>query len=540
MEGLGVMNGRRLALRMAAALLAIAICHGMGAAATAAAAGGAAQQSESLEQLRKEVAQALAEIQALQTKVNSSAPQPAAKAQLQRELNDERARIESLETRLDRLAASGEASPAAPSGATAMAASAAGQPAPAAPASTAAPATLASATDPQKFQAGRGQEVTPGLTTGLAPADIYNNGFFLRTQDDSFSIFFNGLFQTRFTYFKPGASVAQFGASPSSDANFDVYLGRLAASGSVFSPTLKYFLQFQGSTAGNGNGVTLLDWFTSKTFSKYLTLQAGRFWTPYTYEYYDSPGNYLFADLSTAEFAFVLPRALGVEAYGQVGRLSYAGVISNSIPALDAPGIEDFGGRVAYIGNVHYDILAPYGYIETEPSKSPVRRPELTLWASGAYNPVSGASSFENVAAGDKTVNATSTAGFRYGFLSLQTTGYYRRTTPVGLLPPDNSWGYAEQAGYYIIPSRLELAERVSGVNWGAPHFLGSDFAVNTWYSGPNFPYHNITEHSIGLNYYLYGHHAKLQLSYSYLTGDTFSRSTFNGNRIWVQSQIMF
>lgn len=468
--------------------------------------------NDEIQQLRKEIEQALDDIQLLQKKVNSL-PAGATREDtqaLQQQIDEERAHIQALEKRLDNLTVDP-------------------------------PAETASGKDAKDLvEGGRGQESTPGVTTGLAPADIYNNGFFVSTEDKSYSMFVNGLFQTRFTWFKPGASVAQFGASPSSIDNFDVYLGRFAVSGSAFSPTLKYFLQFQGSTAGNGNGETLLDWFVAKTFSKYLTLQAGRFWTPYTYEYYDNPGNYLFADLSTAEFAFVLPRAVGFEAYGQAGRLSYAGVIANSIPALDAPGQENFSSRVAYIGNLHYDILAPYGYVETDPNRSGVKKPELTLWASGAYNPIAGASSFENVTAGDKTVNATSTLGFRYGYFTLQSTGYYRRTTPVTLLPPDNSWGYGEQAGYYLIPGRFELAGRVSGVNWGAAHFLESGFAVNTWYSGPNFPYHNITEHSIGLNYYLYGHHAKLQVSYSYLTGNTFSHSTFNGNRIWVQTQIMF
>ncbi len=503
----------RIKLRLAViALAAILSCSSWAAATALAESVPATQTNDEINQLRKEIEQALNDIQLLQKKVDSRAADASAAnaRELQQEIDEERDHVQALEKRLDKLAA-------------------------------ARPAKTPVVKDAKPLlEGGRGTESTPGVTSGPAPADIYNNGFYVSTEDKSYSMFLNGLFQTRFTWFKPGAAVAQFGASPSSVNNFDVYLGRFAASGSIFSPTLKYFLQFQGSTAGNGNGVTLLDWFTAKTFSKYLTLQAGRFWTPYTYEYYDSPGNYLFADLSTAEFSFVLPRAVGFEAYGQAGRLSYAGVIANSIPALDAPGQENFSSRAAYIGNLHYDILAPYGYVETNPSRSAVKKPELTIWASGAYNPVTGASSFENVTAGDKTVNATSTLGFRYGYFTLQSTGYYRRTTPATLLPPDNSWGYGEQAGYYLIPARLELAGRVSGVNWGAAHFLASGFPVNNWYSGPNFPYHNITEHSLGLNYYLFGHHAKLQVSYSYLTGNTFSHATFNGNRIWVQSQIMF
>ncbi|MGH9470952.1 MAG: hypothetical protein ACRD1N_11505 [Terriglobia bacterium] len=474
----------------------------------------AAPTRDEISQLREQIQQVLSELQTLQTKIDAaqSAGSKADLQQLSQSVESERTQITGLEKRLDQLAA------VAPADAD--------------------PVENAKAVS--GVETGRGPETTPGITSGLAPADIYNNGFFVTTQDHSFSMYVNTLFQIRYTAFKPQENVTPLGAGAESVNNFDVYLGRFAVSGSAFEPGLKYFLQFQGSTAGNSNTETLLDWFTSKTFSKYLTLQAGRFWTPYTYEYYDSPANYLFADLSTAEYAFVLPRVIGLEASGQAGRLSYAGVIGNSIPALDAPGQENFTNRVSYIGNVHYDVLAPYGYVETDPNPHGTKQPELTLWASAAYNPIAGASSFENVVPGDKTVDATSTLGFRYGFFTLQTTGYFRRNTPFNGLPPDDSWGYGEQAGYYLIPGRVELAERISGVNWGAPHFLLADFPVNTWFSGPNFPYHNITEHSVGLNFYLYGHHAKMQLSYSYLNGDTFSHSLFGANRVWVQTQFMF
>ena len=73
-------------------------------------------------------------------------------------------------------------------------------------------------------------------------------------------------------------------------SDFEVYLGRLAFSGNVFDPSLKHFMQIQGFTTANSNNMTLLDWFGSKTFNKYLTLQAGRSWTAYTWEVYANPG----------------------------------------------------------------------------------------------------------------------------------------------------------------------------------------------------------------------------------------------------------
>ena len=467
-------------------------------------------------QFRAQIRRIINEIQSMKEKL-AAQPEAGGASQFQKELTADQDRAQVLERQLDRAS---------------LNASATGMPDD--------PSAQQATKKMQPMQMGRGPETTPGITTGLQPADIYNNGFFVKTVDNSFSMYVNGLFQTRFTYFKPQASVGQLGASTTGSDNFDVYLGRLAFSGSVFDPSIKYFAQFQGSTAGNSNTETFLDWFVAKTYSKYLTVQMGRFWTPFTFEYYMNPGNYLFADLSTAEFAFVLPRAVGLEAYGQAGRLSYAGVVANSIPALDAAGQENFSNRLAYIGHLQYDLLAPYGYVETDPNPSGAKQPELTLWGSVAYNPIAGASSFENVAVGDKTFNGTGSVAFRDAFFTLQATGYFRSTTPYNALPSNDSYGYSEQAGYYLVPGRVELAERVSGVNWGAPQFLLADFAVNTWYSGPNFPYHNITEHSIGLNYYLHGHNAKVQASYSYLTGDTFSGVKFGGNRVWLQAQVMF
>lgn len=467
--------------------------------------------------LRANLQQALAEIDALQKKIDSlnASSTTEDRQSLEQELASERERIEAIETRLDNVAAVDTPAASDPPAVqpTALKASTA----------TASATTASGSPPPLPAQAG------------------YNGGFFVRPDDSNFSLKMNGLFQIRYTGFKPHGGNTQFAPGTGEVNNFDVYLGRMAISGTAFDPSIHYFLQFQGSTAGDGNGIGMLDWFTSKTFSKYLTLQAGRFWTPFSYEYYDNPGNYLFADLSTAEYAFVLPRAIGAEVSGQAGRLSYAAMAGNSVRALDAGGQSNFKSQVSYIGHLQFDLLAPYGYVETDPSRDGATKPELSLWASGAYNPVVSSSAFENVVAGDTTVSATSTAGFRYGFFSLQTTGYFRETkSPLGGPPSDNSWGFGQQAGYYLLPGRLEIAERISGVNWGGLHFPLAGSEANTWFAGPSFPYHRVNEDSVGLNYYLHGHSAKIQMSYSYLHGNTFSAKTFGAGRIWLQTQLMF
>lgn len=400
------------------------------------------------------------------------------------------------------------------------------------------------------IEAGRGKESTPGLGAGRAPADVYDHGFFLRSEDGKFSLNINGLFQIRYSLFKPNA-VGRYGVGDQTQSDFEIYLGRLAFSGNVFEPSLKYFLQIQGFTTGNSGTMTLLDWFTAKTFSKYLTVQAGRSWTAYTWEFYANPAWLLFPDLSDAEYAFVLPRGIGMAAYGQAGKLSYEAEVTNGIPALDAGGLENVGTNMAYIGHLQYDILQPafWGFSETHPNHSYAAKPELSVWASGMYNPVNSSSTFENELKGDKTFGANSSIGFNYGYLSTQATGYYRRTTPgniarsMGVTKSYDSWGYGEQAGYYIVPGRWQLAERVSGVWWGAPEIpTGAPGANETyWFSGPDlFSYHRITEYSGGINYYMYGHNAKIQLEYSYLAGSDFGDHGFGANRVWLQSQVQF
>lgn len=454
-------------------------------------------------------------------------------AQLQQqsqELKEQREKTAALEKQLSALSAAKGSE--APGGASALAASTvANDPENAnGPAASVALAPAASAT---AANGGAAQKSNMELTAQ------YDGGFHVATADNKFTMTVNGLFQPRFTAFAPNSDAQALGAPPSETNNFDIYLGRLALSGSIFDPSIQYFVQFQGSTSGNTNQTNFIDWFAEKEISPQLSVQMGRSWTPYSLENLDSPGKYLFPDFSAAEYAFALSRAVGFEAQGQAGKLGYALMIDNSIPALDAGGQENFNKKVAFIGHVHYDVLAPYGYQESDPDGA--SSPELTIWSSAAYNPVAASSAFSNQSAGDRTVGATTTVGFRDGWFTLQNTGFYRRTLS-DVQPDFNAWGYAEQAGYYVIPHHLELDARISGVLWGAPDFLGftpgSD--VNTWYSGPNFPYHRIVEHSVGLNYYLYGHHAKLQTAYSYLTGNTFSDKGFAASRVWIQAQVMF
>ena len=350
---------------------------------------------------------------------------------------------------------------------------------------------------------------------GFAAEDVYDNGFFIRSKDGRYSLTLNGFLQARYTLSAPDAGKSR--------NNFDVALARLAFSGNIFDPKVKYFFQYEATTFGNSNQSTMLDWWMQYSHSQYLNVQAGRFILPYSRQFYTHPGNLLFPDLSEADYAFNLQRAVGAHLSGKVGRLSYHALATNSIRALDAGGQQNAGAEVAWQGRLEYDILDPYGYLESSPT--PAATPQLSLGIAAAFNPVDQASRFQNVMPGDRTTNVTIDGGFRYQGLSVQAAGYYRRNNLEAIDEIGHDWGYYGQIGYYLT-EKLEIAGRVSGVDF--------QFANNPRTAG------DVREYMGGFNYYLYGHSVKLQVDYSFLDGDPFAGKSTSADRFRVQTQILF
>jgi hypothetical protein len=365
----------------------------------------------------------------------------------------------------------------------------------------------------KRLQAQETKAKEPALEAG------FDDGFYIKSKDKPYSMVFNGFSQFLYSLNKSdGAGVSH---------GFDVALARLAISGIVFDPKLVYFMQLQGSTLGNNNNITMLDWWLKYNFAPEIGVQTGRFVLPYSRQFYTHPGNLLFADLSEADYAFNLPRSIGAHASGKLGPVSYHAAVLNSIRALDAPGQQNFGSQIGVLGRLEFDILKPYGYFESSPK--PATEPQLSVGAAVAYNPIDGGSGFQNLVAGDTTTNVTLDLGFRAGGFSLQAAGYYRAdnyTTPG--LSHGNDWGYYSQAGYYLLPQKLEAAARISGVEFDNLNASGV--------------FRKTTAYTVGLNYYFYGHNLKFQTDYSFLDNTRFSGQARarDAHRFRFQTQLLF
>lgn len=341
----------------------------------------------------------------------------------------------------------------------------------------------------------------------------YEGGFVV-TRGEEFSLKINGFTQTRFTNYVTEGSTRN---------NFDLALGRVAFSGNVFDSKVTYFMQYEGTTFGNTNTVSMLDWWIGYQMGDAGKFQMGRFILPYSRQFYTHPGELLTADLSAADYAFNLQRAVGATFGGKSGRVGYHIVATNSIRALDAGGQQNFGSDIALQGRLEFDILQPYGYLESSPSV--VTEPQFSVGIAAAYNPIDQASGFQNVMPGDKTVNLTFDTGYRTGRFALQAAGYYRKND---LLLSDidaHDWGYYGQLGYFVVPQKWEFAARVSEVSFDVPNYSGT--------------FGSVIEYTIGLNRYLYGHNVKINTDYSFLQLRPFFEKDQGDHRVRMQFQIL-
>jgi hypothetical protein len=342
----------------------------------------------------------------------------------------------------------------------------------------------------------------------------YDGGFVV-AKGDEFSLKINGFTQARFTNFTPDIG--------GTNNNFDLALGRLAFSGNVFDPNVTYYMQYEATTFGNSNGVNMLDWWIGYQAGDAGKFQMGRFILPYSRQFYTHPGELLFGDLSAADYAFNLQRAVGATFGGKAGRVGYHIVTTNSIRALDAGGQQNFGSDTAVQGRLEFDILQPYGYLESSPDV--VDDAQFSLGIAAAYNPIDQASGFQNVMPGDETVNVTIDTGYRIGRFGFQAAGYYRRNDLISSMVDAHDWGYYGQLGYFVVPRKWELAGRVSGVSFDQPN--------NPVVGG------GVTEYTFGLNRYLHGHHVKVNTDYSYLRLNPFFEADRGDHRIRLQFQIL-
>jgi hypothetical protein len=134
----------------------------------------------------------------------------------------------------------------------------------------------------------------------------YSNGFFVRTQDDLFSLKFN--IRTQFLFFVENEG-------NETDTSFDIRRLWISFRGNAFRPWFKYLLILEAS-----GDVQLLDYFMDAAKFTQAVPRVGQYRVPFNREELTDPFNLQLVDNSILNQEFSLGRHIGVGLGGILSR----------------------------------------------------------------------------------------------------------------------------------------------------------------------------------------------------------------------------
>jgi hypothetical protein len=175
----------------------------------------------------------------------------------------------------------------------------------------------------------------------------YDNGFFLSSTDDLFSLKVGGRIQARL-------NMAVFDTGPA-DIAFSIPRARLKLKGHVATKDLKYVLQLDFGKGKAGLKDALMDYTVCKGW---LSIRAGQFKRPFSRQQINSSGSLTFVDRAMTDKDFDAGRDIGVSlhnGYGKnndfeyhLGLFNGAGGVDQFTPRLVARLGYNFGGIKGY------------------------------------------------------------------------------------------------------------------------------------------------------------------------------------------------
>jgi hypothetical protein len=323
-------------------------------------------------------------------------------------------------------------------------------------------------------------------------------------------------------------------------SRFSLAHGELLFEGHAFDPRFEY--RFELDFAETAPTITK-DAFVQWRFTRAFGVRVGQFKVPFGLETQYWNAMLELVDVAGATSAFTLDRQVGVELVGRplAGRLQYSVAATNG-PRAPCPAT--LGGPqcdqidLAYAARV---VAAPFGPLPMhEGDLEGERWPLLSVGVSGTYfllptdiqartNDAGADLDMNNDAHVDNVGVVQGGVELRAMFrgASVQAEWLGRREQP-GVAGPDRSyWGGYAQAGYFVLAHHLQAVVRVGRTDlpsYGEPLIARALHGSRT------------TEESVGLNAYLRGHGAKLQVDYTHAsTPDAFSAPTVNRIRAVLQ-----
>lgn len=380
---------------------------------------------------------------------------------------------------------------------------------------------------------------TQGLSTAFAGEDgfriQYKVGDGLAIGDGDNLVKIQGRVQGRFTY-------TNLETAADTDS-FTVQRGKIKIDGFTLQKKLKFGFQMNlatrarattttvcaasGGTAtancpgGTATAVTsesttglatLEDYFVDYVPYDFFGIKLGQFKVPFLMQELTSSGKQQFVDRSLGTGFFNFSRDLGATLHGEVlnGKMRY------DVFGMNGDGVNTINrNQGLLIGTrLEFPILGAYEASESDVGHSDEHN--LGVGVAYAFNEAVGSLQAGTIAANAKASHGTLDVGYKHRGFSLQGAGMITRSHEGAKV---TNWGYNGQAGYFLIPKKLEVAVRSSGA-------VFSNATVNQY------------EHQVALNYFVVGHGVKIQTDYALLMNTR--GQNLNDHRLRTQVQVIF
>jgi phosphate-selective porin len=343
--------------------------------------------------------------------------------------------------------------------------------------------------------------------TKTKPIDYkLGKGFSFTSADEKFQLSVGGLMQVRYTFLDNDVA---------NDVNqFTLNKGRVTFQGYAFSKDLSYVLQLGFEQAGNSR--MLENAYLKYKFMDELNVAGGQTKLVYSRDNMSSVGNLNFVAVSPVTTAFSPGYDLGAVVSGKVlgDLINYDVSVSNGAGQTSTRASNGATNKLAYLAHVSINPLGAFPYAEGDPQFS--EKPLFTVGGSYYYNLLNAI----------RTGAVTAFEATNNGYANT-TTGWLGRNTAVFQASEKvdvdsfvvdmafkwmgafaqaeyfwgqaagqvsnihvNAQGYYVQAGYTVLPKRLELAMRYSYLdpNWNLTNNLQTEVigAVSYYFNNHN------------------------------------------------------
>ncbi len=391
----------------------------------------------------------------------------------------------------------------------------------------------------------------------------YDHGFYIKSSDEAFLLNISGVLQVRWTGTNRQTDNPRLtGRQKQDDINgFEIEKLFLTFAGHIHTDKLTYLITVMGDTDINHSWTTYYALVNYEIMEEFQ-VAAGLMDMPQGRQFMSWDSKLQFVDRSMVEEAFFLGQSIGVMAHGTLAkRLTYmAGVFNGVNNPSDSPSMDELDTNFSYaarlVGHILGEGIDPVkdGESDLAYSKDPLLDAAVSMYYNDDNGDTNGPRLLYSIPdqirrgrgiGGNADTDATGTdylgfgadVAFRYRGFSA-TAEWYIRTVDgddelsdwelfTGSSGSSHVQGAYVQAGYFIVPKKVEVAARMGGI-W-------DNADDNTW------------EYTFGVNYYPFSsHNFKIQADFTRISESPITSDWINVtqndeiNMIRVQLQAAF